>query len=73
MKKVFKKHDAVVVLADLSTNDQRIWKELSEMGFGGLPVNQVYPGTPGAEPDVLPTNLTTGIVEEAIEQAAKKG
>lgn len=73
MKEVFEKHDAVVVLADLSTNDQRIWKELSEMGFGGLPVNLVYPGTPGAKPEVLPTNLTTGIVQKAIEQAAQQG
>lgn len=70
MKKLFKSHNVVAVVADLSTNDQRIWKELSEMGKGGLPVNLVYPAKPGEGPEELPTNLSTGILERAIEKAA---
>ncbi len=70
MKKLFKENNVKVVVADLSTNDQIIWKELADLGFAGLPVNLFYPATPGAEPRVLPTRLSAGDVEEAVNQVA---
>lgn len=57
-----------VVVADLSTNDQEIWKELKGMGFGGLPVNLLYPAKPGARPEVLPTRLKPKDIEAALER-----
>ena len=62
------------MVADLGTNDQRIWKELKEeFGKTGLPVNLAYPATPGSKPIELPVNLSVGNVTEAIEQAAASG
>jgi thiol:disulfide interchange protein len=61
----------VIVVADLTTNDQRIWKELAEMDEYGLPVNLVYPARVGARPIKLPTLLSVGVVKEAVEKAAK--
>lgn len=61
-------HNVAIVVADLSTNDQRIWKELKEdFGRSGIPVNLAYPSTPGGKPIELPTNLSVGNVTEAIE------
>jgi len=58
-------------LADLTGNDERIWKELKDLGKAGLPVNLVYPSDPSKSPIILPTNLTQSIVIEAIEKAAE--
>ena len=71
MKSFFDENKVKVVVADLSTNDQNIWKELKEMGFGGLPVNLVYPSIPGAKPQVLPIRLGTDDIEEAVRKASE--
>ena len=70
VSEVFKKYNAVPVIADLTGNDQRIWKELKDIGKAGLPVNLVFPADRSKPPIILPANLTQGIVIEAIEKAA---
>jgi len=64
-------NNVAVVVADLSSNDQRIWKELYEMNERGLPVNLVYPSKLGSTAIKLPTILSTSNVAEAIEEAAE--
>ena len=71
LKPLFEKHKVVIVVADLSTNDQAIWQELIEkIGERGLPVNLVYSPDENAKPITLPKILSVANVSEAIEKAA---
>jgi thiol:disulfide interchange protein len=71
LRPVLEKNKVRIVVADLSTNDQRIWKELIEkVGDRGLPVNLVYSPSPGVEPIKLPKILSVANVTAAVESAA---
>ena len=71
IRPVFEKHNVVIVVADLSTNDQRIWKELIEdVGERGLPVNLIYPPGEGGEPIMLPKLLSVSNISEALAKVA---
>ena len=59
-------------MADLTGNDERIWKELKAIGKAGLPVNLVFPADPSKPPIILPTNLSQSVVIEAIKKAAEQ-
>lgn|GEM_PF-1633094 len=71
VRPVFEKNNVAIVVADLSTNDQRIWKELIEdIGERGLPVNLVYPPQLDAQAIMLPKLLSVANVTKAIEDAS---
>lgn len=71
IRPIFEQHNVVMVVADLTTNDEDIWKELfEEIGEAGLPVNLVYSAVPGSEPITLPKVLTVSNITKAIEDMA---
>jgi thiol:disulfide interchange protein DsbD len=63
--------NAVALVGDYTHFPENITAELSRYDRAGVPLVLVYPGTPGAEPAVLPSVLTPGIVLNALDQAAK--
>lgn len=70
LRPVFEKHDVKIVVADLSTNDQQIWKNLFDsVGERGLPVNLVYPPDPDEPFLKLPKLLSVANVTEAVREA----
>ncbi|MEQ2009277.1 MAG: protein-disulfide reductase DsbD domain-containing protein [Limisphaerales bacterium] len=63
--------NAVALLADNTLESPAIVTELKKFGRAGVPMVLVYPRDPKAEPLLLPTLLTPGIVLEALDKAAK--
>jgi len=66
----FKRTGAVLLKADWTNRDAAIAKALADQGRVGVPLYLVYaPG--GGAPKVLPQLLTSGIVAEALDDAAR--
>jgi thiol:disulfide interchange protein len=63
--------DAVALLGDYTREDPRITEELKRFQRAGVPLVLVYPKNPNAEPIVLPSLLTPGIVLDALEKASQ--
>jgi thiol:disulfide interchange protein/DsbC/DsbD-like thiol-disulfide interchange protein len=70
-QKKLKELNAVALLADNTLESPAIVSELKKFGRAGVPMVLVYPRDPKAEPMLLPTLLTPGIVLEALDKAAK--
>lgn len=70
-QKKLKELNAVALLADNTLESPAIVSELKKFGRAGVPMVLVYPRDPKAEPILLPTLLTPGIVLEALDKAAK--
>jgi len=70
-QKKLKELNAVALLADNTLETPAIVSELKKFGRAGVPMVLVYPRDPKAEPLLLPTLLTPGIVLEALDKAAK--
>lgn len=66
-----KELNAVALLADNTLETPAIVSELKKFGRAGVPMVLVYPRDAKAEPILLPTLLTPGVVLEALDQAAK--
>jgi len=64
--------NAVALLGDYTREDPRIAEELKRYQRAGVPLVLVYPTDRAAEPMVLPSLLTPGIVLDALEKAAGK-
>jgi thiol:disulfide interchange protein len=64
--------NAVALLGDYTREDPRIAEELKRYQRAGVPLVLVYPMDKAAEPIVLPSLLTPGIVLDALEKAAGK-
>ena len=62
--------NAVALLGDYTREDPRIAEELKRYQRAGVPLVLVYPTDKVAEPIVLPSLLTPGIVLDALEKAA---
>ena len=60
--------NAVALLGDYTREDPRIAEELKRYQRAGVPLVLVYPAG-DAEPIVLPSLLTPGIVLDALEKA----
>ncbi len=65
------KSGLVQLRADWTQYDPAITSALNAVGRSGVPTYVIYPGRPGAEPDVLPEVLTKGAVLQAIERDTK--
>ncbi len=63
-------HDAVLMVGDWTDVDEEITAFLQSHEAVGVPLYVVYPRG-GGEGEVLPTVLTHGIVERALERAAR--
>ncbi len=64
--------NALALLGDFTLEDPRIAEELRRYQRAGVPLVLVYPMDKTAEPIVLPSLLTPGIVLDALEKAAGK-
>jgi thiol:disulfide interchange protein len=62
--------NAVALLGDYTREDPRIAEELKRYQRAGVPLVLVYPSGKAAEPIVLPSLLTPGIVLDALEKAS---
>ncbi|MGJ3242653.1 MAG: protein-disulfide reductase DsbD family protein [Opitutales bacterium] len=60
--------DLVLMEADWTRRNPEITEVLQEFGRAGVPLNVIYPAKPGTEPVVLPTVLTPGIVQRALDE-----
>ncbi|MCB0358509.1 MAG: thioredoxin family protein, partial [Bdellovibrionales bacterium] len=67
---LFDQYGAKLFKGDWTTGDPVITAALHRFGAEGVPLYVVLPADPSGEPIVLPTLLTSGIVEEALQQAA---
>lgn len=63
--------DVVSLRGDYTREDPAITEELRRFQRAGVPLVLVYPKDPSRPPRVLPNTLTRGIVEEALQSAAK--
>jgi thiol:disulfide interchange protein len=68
--KAFQRTGAVYLKADWTNRDGAIAKALADEGRVGVPLYLVY-GADGGAPKVLPQLLTSGLVAEALDSAAK--
>jgi thiol:disulfide interchange protein len=57
---------------DFTDEDPLIAEELKKHGRRGVPLVLVYSADPSKAPEVLPVVLTPGIVDEALQRAAKR-
>ncbi len=60
----------VVLIADWTTPDELIRKELARFGRGGVPMYLVYSPSAPDNPNLLPELITRSMVIKALEQAA---
>lgn len=63
--------NVVSLRGDYTREDPAITEELRRFQRAGVPLVLVYSKNPSAPPRVLPNTLTRGIVEEALQWAAK--
>jgi thiol:disulfide interchange protein DsbD len=63
--------NAVALIGDYTRKNPAITDELKRFERAGVPLVIVFPKNPTADPIVLPTVLTPGIVLEALDKAAK--
>ena len=66
-KSLFENYGIVTLVADWTSYDSEITKELERFGRSGVPLYLLY--APDGEVTVLPQNLTYGKIREAIEKA----
>lgn len=60
----------VPIKADYTKPSELIGEWLARYGKGGVPMYVVLPADPAKEPWLLPEVLTSGLVVEALRQAA---
>ncbi len=72
VKAKLKEINAVALIGDNTLFPPAIAEELARHGREGVPLVLVFPGQPGAPPEILPATLTPGIVLNALDRAAKK-
>ncbi len=65
-----KEINALALVGDNTLSPPEIAEELRRYGRAGVPLNLVYPAKQGADPIVLPTLLSKGIILEALDRAA---
>ncbi len=70
-KSKLKELNIIAMIGDNTADRPDIALELQKYGRAGVPLVLVYPKDPSKEPIVLPTLLTPGIVQDALDQAAK--
>jgi len=68
--KAFQRTGAIYLKADWTNRDSAIAKALADQGRVGVPLYLVY-GKDGGAPQVLPQLLTSGLVADALDTAAK--
>jgi thiol:disulfide interchange protein len=68
--RAFQRTGAIYLKADWTNRDNAIAKALADQGRVGVPLYLVY-GKDGGAPQVLPQLLTSGLVAEALDTAAK--
>lgn len=61
--------NVVLLRADWTSRDSVIAKVLASHGRSGVPLYVLYPASPVASPEILPTILTPGIVMAALDRA----
>ncbi len=66
-KSLFENYGIVTLVADWTSYDPEITKELERFGRSGVPLYLLY--APDGQVTVLPQNLTYGKIREAIEKA----
>ncbi|MGV3771482.1 MAG: disulfide bond formation protein DsbD, partial [Verrucomicrobiales bacterium] len=66
-----KETGTVPLLADYTAKSPAITKELAKHGRSAIPLVLVYPGKPGAAPEILPVFLQPDTVLQALDRAAK--
>ena len=59
------------LLGDFTQTPDHMAKEILSHGRAGVPLVLVYPGKPGAQPEILPELFTKGRMLEALDRAAK--
>ena len=67
----FEKHGVVKLKADWTSDDPIVTAELKKFGRSSVPFYLLY-AAGAAEPQILPTLLTPGIVLEALETVSKR-
>ena len=71
VRKKLKDINTVALVGDYTHFPDNITTELNRFNRAGVPLVLVYPKNPDAQPIVLPTVLTPGIVLDALDRAAK--
>jgi thiol:disulfide interchange protein DsbD len=71
VRKKLKEINAVALAGDYTHFPDNITTELNRYSRAGVPLILVYPKGVGAQPIVLPELLTPGIVQEALNRAAR--
>jgi thiol:disulfide interchange protein DsbD len=72
VRRALVERDVALVRADWTSRDPRITDALIAFGRSGVPLNVYYPPGAGAEPRVLPSVLSPGIVLEALDTEATR-
>ncbi len=72
IEEAFVEHGVVLLRADWTRRDDTIAAALQALGRNGVPVYALYPGEPGAPPELLPEILTTPIVLRALERLPER-
>lgn len=67
---VLRTHDVALLRADWTTRDSLVTRALAGFGRNSVPFVVLYPRGRAAEPIILPTLLTPGIVTAALDRAA---
>lgn len=65
----FAANNVVMVKADWTSEDPVITQALARFGRSSVPLYVVYSPDPAAEPQVLPTVITPGMVVQAVQRA----
>ena len=63
----FAEHGVTTMIADWTSNDERITRALAAFGRNSVPLYVLYPGKPGSSPQILPEVLTSNIVLDALK------
>ncbi|HEV7257604.1 MAG TPA: protein-disulfide reductase DsbD domain-containing protein [Bosea sp. (in: a-proteobacteria)] len=72
VKDAFAELKVVYLKADWTNRNSQIAMALAEQGRAGVPLYLFYPGTKGAQPEVLPQLLTPDMIVTAARRAAGK-
>ncbi len=70
VREALRKHDVALLRADWTTRDSLVTRALAAFGRNSVPFVVLYQRDGAAEPIILPTLLTPGIVTAALDQAA---
>lgn len=72
VKDAFAELKVVYLKADWTNRNSHIAMALAEQGRAGVPLYLFYPGTKGAQPEILPQLLTSDMIITAARRAAGK-